>query len=167
MSKVSDARFAFDKAGFFNVNGSRRLDRPFTVEERIARGAIHDFGPSLTEQHHKDSCDINVIMAGYEKTGQVPVYTDMVPSYGDFSEVTDYHGALNLVIAAQDAFDSLSASVRKEFDYDPQKFLQAVDDPAQRERLVKLGVISEKKVSDTPSDKPVEVGLPPEGGHQA
>lgn len=122
-----------------------------TMEERKARGAIF-CGPGLTEQSHRDSCDINVIMAAYAKTGLVPVYPDQVPQHGDFTNVVDYQTALNVVIASQEAFDSLPAGVRKEFNYDPQEFLQALDDPKQRERLVKLGVVADSDAAGKESD---------------
>lgn len=112
----------------------------YTMKERDARGAIH-CGEGLTEQSHKDSCDINVIMKNYDKTGMVPVMLDQVPKFGDFSQVVDYQSALNLVIDAEEKFMQLPAAIRNEYDHDPQKFLFAIEDPSQRARLIELGVI--------------------------
>lgn len=33
---------------------------------------ISEWGPSLTEQEHKDSCDINKIVKHIQKTGEIP-----------------------------------------------------------------------------------------------
>lgn len=125
-------------------DGSRRVSLSFKYD------------PGLTEQSHKDSCDINRIMATYAKTGQMPILVDRVPQYGDFSSVHDYHSALNAIVLAEDVFMELSASIRKEFDNDPAKFLEAVEDPAQRDRLVELGVLSTSE-ADNASGLPTPV----------
>lgn len=137
--------------------------RVLTLEERKARGAIF-CGPGLTEQSHKDSCDINKIMERYEVSGLVPVNSDQVPQFGDFSQVTDYQTALNLVIEAQESFDQLPAAVRKEFDHDPGLFLSALEDPQKRQRLVELGVFVEAKAQTGSEDKAPQ---PPSGGSGA
>lgn len=96
----------------------------------------------LTEQHHLQACDINVIMASYEKTGQVPVYSNMQPLYEDFTMVADYQSALNAVISAEEAFMSLPANVRSAFDNNPALLIEAINDPTQRDRLIGLGLIN-------------------------
>jgi phage internal scaffolding protein len=118
----------------------------WSIEERRKRGALFfDQDPGLTEQSHSSACDINKIMANYEKTGLVPVPQSRVPKYGDFSQVNDYQTALNLVMEAEDAFMSLPANVRSEFDHDPAKFLAAVEDPQERAKLVDRGVLTLKE----------------------
>lgn len=114
----------------------------YSLAERKSRGAIF-CGASLTEQSHKDSCDINKIMATYEKSGVVPVMVNQVPSYSDFSQVHDYQTALNMIIEAENAFMTLPAKIRLEFDHDPAKFLAALEDPNQKARLIELGVVEE------------------------
>lgn len=120
-----------------------------TLDERRKRGALFfDDDPGLTEQSHKNSCDINYIMATYDKTGMVPVYTGKVPRYDDFSSARDYQSALNLVIEAEEAFSQLSANIRSEFNNDPAMFLAAFEDPAQRAKLIELGVLTDRNPSD-------------------
>lgn len=98
--------------------------------------------PTLTEQSHKDSCDINKIMERYNKTGMLPVLADKVPRYDDFSNVVTYHDALNLILDAQEAFETLPADVRLSFNNDPGSFLEAVDDPVRRKELLDSGVLT-------------------------
>lgn len=93
---------------------------------------------SMTEQSHKDACDINVIMARYEKTGVAPG-TFFSPNYGDFTGIDDFHSASNAVIAAQDAFMGLDAHLRKRFNNDPGEFLAFMDDPKNLDEIVSLG----------------------------
>lgn len=121
--------------------------------------------PLLTEQSHKDSCDINKIMEKYRKTGTVPVYADLVPKAGDFSLVTNFYDAECLVANARSMFEDLPAEVRSTFDHDPGRFLAAVDDPAQRAKLIQLGVILE---ADKPVIEPlIEASKAPEGSVKA
>lgn len=99
-------------------------------------------GPTLTKQAFKDECDINVIMARYEKTGILPNMNPREPRFGDFTSVSDYHNACNRVIAAQQAFDDLPAEVRARFENDPGQLLAALQDPSRKEELTQLGLFA-------------------------
>lgn len=96
--------------------------------------------PSLAQQNFKDECDINVIVRRFGVTGQLPSNVRM-PSYGDFTGVTDYQSALNSVLAARDSFMSLPAEVRSRFSNDPALFVDFCSDPANRDEALKLGLI--------------------------
>lgn len=123
-------------SSYFNSDGTK------TLQFRLDRGAISFEGdPGLTEQFHKDSCDINIIMAQVEKSGVVPVPVSSVPRYGDFTGVGDYLDACLLVKQAEESFMSLPAKVRREFNDDPSEFLAAVEDSDQRQRLIDCGLL--------------------------
>lgn len=98
--------------------------------------------PSMTQQHFKDECNINNIIARYEKTGFL---TDpsrpatRKPQFGDFTSVLDYMAAQNQIIEAQDMFDSLPATMRKRFENDPQQLLAFLEDPANTSEAIDLG----------------------------
>lgn len=102
--------------------------------------------PSLTQQQFKEEADINTIVRRFGLTGQLPD-NPRVPSYGDFTQVTDYQTALNAVRSAEEAFMALPAAVRAEFANDPQKLLTAVEDPSQRDKLRELGLLNPEKLS--------------------
>jgi len=104
--------------------------------------------PSMTQQQFKEECDINTIVQRFGVTGQLPVTTRM-PSYGDFSGVSSYQDALNLVRASGEAFMGLASGVRSRFDNDPGKLLAFLADEANRDEAVKLGL-----VGPPPSAKP-------------
>jgi len=117
---------------------------------------------SLTVQSEKDACDINVIVENFAKTGLLPGAAG-VPAYGDFSEATvSFQEAHNIVINAQNAFNALPAKIRKEFDNDPGKFLDFVDDPKNADELIKMGLREAPKqtTSEVTSD------TPPKGGSE-
>lgn len=110
--------------------------------------------PSLTVQADLDSCDINQIMARYDRT-QLDVFADRVNSgiYQDLASMPDYHSAMDIVVTAQEAFDALPADLRSKFQNDPAQFLDFVEDPSNSAELVKLGLAS-SVLADQPSSPP-------------
>lgn len=96
--------------------------------------------PSMTQQSFVQECDINTIVRNFGLTGQLPLSLH-VPTYGDFSEGTDYQSAMNNIIEAQNAFDSLPAALRNRFNNDPGLFLDFVFDESNREEAEKLGLV--------------------------
>lgn len=98
-------------------------------------------GGSLTHQSMKAECDINNIMRKFEKTGVLEHRNRFEGNYGDFTGIpTDYHEAMNAVIAAGDMFLTLPAKVRRRFQNDPGNFLEFVSDPDNADELVKMGL---------------------------
>jgi phage internal scaffolding protein len=120
-----------------------------------------DFGdePSLTKQSEADSCDINKIMGQYEKTGLIPHVNRYQGHYSDLGDAKSYHESMNSVIEAQDAFDSLPASIRTRFGNDPALFLDFVSDPDNRPEMEKMGLLPSTGAAKAPDTvaEPVEV----------
>ena len=102
--------------------------------------------PSLAQQHMKDECDINVIVERFGVTGQLPVRA-IEPSYGDFSGVSDYHTALNKIKAADEAFMALPAKLRAKFDHDPNALLNFLENEANKDEAIQLGLIDGEPVA--------------------
>lgn len=103
--------------------------------------------PSLTQQSAKDDCDINVILSRMAR-GVEPPLSDRQPVFADVTASPDsYHEAMNIVIAAQEAFGSLDAKVRARFDNDPAQVLAFLDDDANRDEAIKLGLIPQPESS--------------------
>jgi phage internal scaffolding protein len=96
--------------------------------------------PTLAQQHYKDECDINTILQKFSITGILPE-VPLSPRYGDFSGISDYHTALNRVIAAQDEFEALPAQIRARFENDPSKLIEFLDDENNRSEAEHLGLI--------------------------
>lgn len=117
-----------------------------------------------TRQEFKDECDINKIIARHSKTGIISHIASGKPVYGDFASIGNYQDSMNTVLAAQEAFAALPASLRKRFDNDPSIFLDFVDDPRNASELVELGlaepkqeIISDKKTSKKSSKGSTQV----------
>ena len=107
--------------------------------ERL-RVPIEEFDEGVTQQCFKDECDINNIVGQFEKTGNPGILSKFQGEYGNATG-PDFHQAMNMVIAARDAFDRLPSRVRKRFNNDPAAFLDFVDEEGNRDELIELGLI--------------------------
>ena len=96
-------------------------------------------GKSRTRQSHAADCDINNIMAKFQKTGSIDHVAKHGPQYGEVTAIT-YHEAQNLVIEAQDMFNDLPSSARAKFENDPRNFMDFVqnDTGASRPALASV-----------------------------
>lgn len=119
------------------------------------------FPPTLTQQHNANDTNINSIMARARKTHQMPpAKHDAQALYGDFSEVSDYHTAINHIKNAEAQFLQLPAEIRKKFENNPQNFLNYMENPDNLEEAVELG-LREPPPPD-PSDTPQAPEVTPE-----
>lgn len=107
-------------------------------------------GPSLTRQEFKNDCDINRILASYQRTGALTHFAKYAPEYGDFN-ACDLQTAQNLIIRARNMFDALPSAVKREVST-PEGFLSFVQNPANAARMAELGL-----TVPGPGDKPVSV----------
>jgi len=125
---------------------------PFGPRERV----ILETGPETkTQQHFANEVNINQIMKKAMQTGVMPQISQS-PLYGDFSTITNYQDALNMVRDAEDQFMMLPAIVRDRFANNPQQLLNFVGNPENREEAVKLGLIPAPIPASKPTDKEVK-----------
>ena len=68
---------------------------------------------AVTQQCFKDECDINILLAKFAVTGQLPENV-RVPQYVDFEETFDFQSSMNVIRAAEEAF-AMPAEVRDRF----------------------------------------------------
>lgn len=115
--------------------------------------------PTLAQQQFKDECDINNILRQFNVTGLLP-QAPLSPRYGDFTGITDYHSALNAVIAAEDGFMALPADLRARFQNDPEQLIEFLDQPENYDEAVKLGLVDTKMVEN---DKKIEAEIASQG----
>jgi phage internal scaffolding protein len=105
--------------------------------------------PTRAQQHHKEECDINVILRKFGKTGTLPINASEA-LYPDFSDAVDYHTALNQIIASEREFDLLPSHIRKHFDNDPAKLVYFMQDKKNYDEAVNLGLIAKKPAFSQP-----------------
>lgn len=118
------------------------------------RVAIDKFEKTLTEQNHKNRVQIQNILNKYTKTGILTHINTVQGSYGDYPTAVDFQTMQNIIANAKTMFNSLPSSIRSEFDNDPAKFLDAVQNPENRDHFLEMGFDAE----DLP--EPVEVPAP-------
>lgn len=98
---------------------------------------------TLAKQSFQEECDINVIVRRFGLTGQLPTGV-RAPTYGDFSDVVDFHTAMNAVAQAGEAFDRMPAEIRARFHNSPQEFVEFCSQESNREEASKLGLVVPK-----------------------
>ena len=97
--------------------------------------------PSRAKQAMLKECDINQIMAKYQKTGMITHIKKHGGSYGEMPLADDFHEAMNLVAGANSMFAELPSTVRDRFHNDPSQFLEYVNDPDNRDGMVEMGLL--------------------------
>lgn len=130
----------------------------YDTNEASDASALSCSEPSLAQQSGKEEADINTIVRKFGLTGQLPDNVRM-PTYGDFSDVVDYHTAMNAVVTAQRSFDALPADIRTRFNNDPGAFVDFCSDDKNRDEAIKLGLITPAGSFSEPAPNPA-----PEGG---
>lgn len=108
---------------------------------------------TLTQQNTAEETDINFIVATFTRTGILP-NAQIPPTYGDFSGVSDYREALELIQEADNAFNSLPAPVRAHFGNNPASYLDFIENGSDLDLAAKLGIID-----NMPNLKPDETDL--------
>lgn len=112
----------------------------------------------LVQQNMAAECDINNIMAKYQKTGELTHLAAIAGQYGDFSDVTDYKTGLERIYAADDLFMELPSSIRDRFDNDPAQFVEFATNKENLEELREMGLAPRP-----PEPKPTQTAKGPEG----
>lgn len=130
------------------------LRTPYNYDKDAAsnESGLHCEDASLAQQHYKEECDINTILEKFNITGLLPE-SPLSPRYGDFSGISDYHTAMNRVIAVQDEFEALPAQIRARFGNDPAQLIEFLENSENRPEAEELGLV-EKATAEA-----VEVAL--------
>jgi len=109
---------------------------------------------SMTQQHFKDECDVNLIIKRHEETGlwaNTLAPATREPMFADFSDVPDYQTAQDMLINAEEMFMALPASIRKQFDNNPMMFVDFYLNPDNEDALRALGLLPPLEEPDVPT----------------
>lgn len=107
-------------------------------------------GHSRTHTEFKEECDINRIMEHYRQTGDLTHISQVLPKYGDFSNVLDFQGALAQVERAESLFLELPALIRKRFENNPAYLIDFMADGSNEAEALSLGLLP--RVAGTPPE---------------
>lgn len=115
---------------------------------------------SMTKQEFLPDCDINNILAEFKVTGQIKHLAQNAAAgvYADLANLPDFQTALNTVVAGETAFATLPSKLRARFENDPAQFLAFMEDPANQDEIIKLGL-----ATDSRPPAPPEPPTPPPG----
>lgn len=121
-------------------------------------------GPSRTRQEFAEESDVNVLMKRYERTGVLPQYgAERKPMFLDLADVPSFHEAMDLLVQAEYAFGRLPATVRKEFDNDPARFVEFAENRDNLDQMRKWGLAPPAEVEEPAPPAPGAplLGAPP------
>jgi len=105
-----------------------------------------DFDPETdrTQQEFADECDINNIIARFDKTGILDFVNKHQPQYGDVTGL-DFLEMQNQIVQAKNMFADLPSRIRDRFSNDPAKFLDFFNDPENAHEAARLGLLAPEK----------------------
>lgn len=118
--------------------------------------------PSMTQQQFKAECDINKIMAKYQKNGVLSHINTRGATYGDFDAV-DFQQAMETIRLGNEMFDELPSRARLYFNNDPAEFMEFVNNPDNAGKLEELGLSFKPPVQTEPENTPQSPQDPPQG----
>lgn len=104
---------------------------------------------TLAQQQFKDQCDINLLMARYLESGELPQVTEGL-TYGNFEGIFDFQSAMNAVRTAEGLFSQFPARIKNRFDNDPQKMLDFLAQDENRDEAEFLGLLKKEMPNETP-----------------
>lgn len=136
-----------------NYNSNGEIMRDTYVEHADCDFICDDDG--MTRQEFKDECDINILLAQYEKTGQLNHFNPRSPQYFDATGLpADYLQSMMMIREAGEAFMRLPAAVRKTFDNDPEAFVAFAADPDNLEQMREWGLAPPAPAPEEPKLDP-------------
>ena len=122
--------------------------------------------PSLARQSEADACNINKIIARFEKTGVLPVDGREL-FFADVTQVGSFMDVQEHILLGTKYFMSLPAQTRLKFNNDPAEFLDFCSDEGNRDELVSMGLLETPEeleeaaaaaAADNPPAEPAEGG---------
>ncbi len=121
-----------------------------------------------TKQQFKNECDINNIMAKYQKTGALEHVATHQLNYG-FAQSIDFNEAMQITTRAEQMFADLPSTLRTKFHGDPGEYLDFVADESNKPEMLKLGLLSPEgeaalaESDPAPADPPTPPPPAPDG----
>lgn len=93
----------------------------------------------LVDQAQAQLTDINYLLENAKRKGLLNAATQFE---GEMDNIfpNDYQEAMNIIAQADSMFESLPSDVRNRFKGNPKEFLAFVQNPANGEELVKMGI---------------------------
>jgi phage internal scaffolding protein len=110
-------------------------------ESGYRRSQLKFTQPSKTDQSSKEYCDINTIMAQYQRTGMLPHFKEKTPQYVDLSKIPNFIEAFDKVAEANQLFYELPSEIRNLMHHDPRNLEAFISDEKNHEVLEAFGMV--------------------------
>ncbi len=114
------------------AKGKKNLSRAEMLA--LVPALVYDDG--LTKQGFEAETNIQTIMARADKAGTISHLDKYEGVYADYSDF-DFHEQTEKLTQGRMIFDDLPAEVRKEFGQSPAAFFEFVNDPENKDELLK------------------------------
>lgn len=119
--------------------------------------------PHRTQQHFKDECNINTIIKRWSQ-GQQPPPPTGIALYGDFTGITDFAAASEIVANGHQEFLKLRPEIRLRFNNKLADLLDWLEDPENLEESYRLGLRLRPPPGEPDPEPPEDPApAPPEG----
>lgn len=107
---------------------------------------------SLAEQHTAHMSDINYLIEKYKPdelahyiAARTQFKTEIIGH--DFSKEPNLQGAKNTLYQSKKAFEEMPKEITQQFK-SHLEFLKFIDNPANAEKMIKLGILTKKQIKD-------------------
>lgn len=118
--------------------------------------------PTRTHQSFAGECDINDIVRKGLASGHWPDGRGGA-HYGDFSDLTDYRAAMDVVLEGRATFEALPAEIRRRFGNDPAAFFEFATDSKNAQAMIDMGLATEVAAPPAPAaPEPTQPAKTPE-----
>lgn len=112
----------------------------------------YDFSncPTMTEQHTAHLTDINYLIEKY-RPDELAAYIVAKTQHRreivghDFTQEPDLQGAKNIIYNSKQEFEKLDPKIKQSF-ANHLEFLKFIDNPANAEKMLELGILTKKQV---------------------
>lgn len=127
-------------------------------------------GETLVEQHHKDSCNVNNVLARYMRVHGRDMMSDfrgfVGGQFGDFTQVGSFKEILDQADRAVEAFAMLPAKIRSRFQNDPLAMVEFLQDSKNVDEAIDLGLMERKHPQSASKEAALAVKKKVENGKQ-
>lgn len=132
-----------------------KLDEESQMALRRDMTRVDNFEPTKVVESELQSVDLKQIVARHIRN-DLPYKAEPWWLDGEVAQNIDLQSALETVRRSQEHFDALPADVRFRFGNDPVAFMNFVQDDANKDEAIKLGLIP-KPEEPSPPPEPVRV----------
>lgn len=140
----------------------KKLNEVIIISEKRANGSMriaYDYSncPTRTEQHTGHLTDVNYLMDKMQPD-ELAAYIAARNQYRreilnhDFSSEPSLMDAKNLIYSLQSEFQKLPDEIKNQFKSHVE-FLKFIDNPANQEKMLKLGLMTKKEIAANTVDQ--------------